>query len=210
MANDDQIAARGGLRPSMQPYGTFKRSYYKLTTSATVAVYVGQPIDLDGNGNATIATAGTANGIFLAGAVVGFSRDSRGQMGLPDAMSLITQGAYLAANVDAYVCVADDPNQEFLIQEGSASVAQLTTANIGQTVGFSYAKATSGDTVTGSSLAEITPVGAGATTMGSLRLVALGDNMNSDGTYNTVGVYAKWRVRIQNHRMNSQFPTSVI
>jgi hypothetical protein len=131
-------------------------------------------------------------------------------MGLPDNMSLITQGAYLPALTKAYVCIADDPNQEFIIQEGSASVAQLGSANIGQTVGFTYFKSTSGDTITGSSLAEITPTGAGATTMGSLRLIGYADQVNSDGSYNTPGIYAKWRVRIQNHRLNSQLPISVI
>ena len=210
MANDDQASAIGGLRPSMQPYGTIKRSYYKLTTSASAAVYIGQPIDLDGSGQATVATVGTANGLFLVGAVLGFARDSRGKHGLPNEMSLITQGAYLPANTDAYVCVADDPNQEFIIQEGSASIAALVAGVQGNTVGFSYLKATSGDTVTGTSLAEITPVGALASTMGSLRIVALADNMNSDGSNNAVGIYAKWRVRIQNHRLASQLPTSVI
>jgi hypothetical protein len=210
MANDDFSSARGGLRPSMQPYGTVKRSYYKLTTSATADVYIGQPVDLDGSGQVTAATVGTANGIFLVGAVLGFARDSRGQHGLPNEMSLITQGAYLPKNVDAFVCVSDDPNQEYIMQEGSTAVSALALTNIGQTVGFSFAKATSGDTVTGSSLAEITPVGAAASTMGSLRLVALADQMNSDGSNNAVGTYAKWRVRIQNHRLASQLPTSVI
>jgi hypothetical protein len=131
---------------------------------------------------------------------------------LPDAMSLITQGAYLPANTDAYVCIADDPNQEFLMQEGTAGVAALAVGNIGNSVGFSYLKTTSGDTTTGSSLAEITPVGAAASTAagGALRLVALGDAMNSDGSNNSYGVYAKWRVRIQNHRLTSQVPASVI
>ena len=131
-------------------------------------------------------------------------------MGLPDAMSLITQAAYLPANTDAYVCIADDPNQEFIIQEGSASVAQMGSANVGNTVGITFFKATSGDTNTGSSLAEITPVGAAASTMGSLRLVAYADQVNSDGSFNTPGIYAKWVVRIQNHRLNSQLPSSVI
>jgi hypothetical protein len=66
MANDDQASALGGLRPLMQPFGTYKRSYYKLTTSATAAVYVGQPMDLDTNGQATAATVGTGAAILLS------------------------------------------------------------------------------------------------------------------------------------------------
>ena len=44
MANDDQVAALGGLRPLTQPYGTVKRSYYKLTTSTTIGAKFGAHI----------------------------------------------------------------------------------------------------------------------------------------------------------------------
>jgi len=200
MANDDQSSARGGLRPSMQPYGTVKRSYYRLTTSTTVGVYVGQPMDLDGTGQAVPASCGTALTAMIAGPAIGFARDSRGQMGLPNAMSVITQEAYLPANTDAYVCIADDPNQEFIIQEMSTGTA-LDTSNIGQSTSFSYGRATSGSNVTGSSWAELFPLFSSATTSGALRIVGLADNMNSDGSFNSVGAYAKWRVRISNHRL---------
>jgi hypothetical protein len=209
MANDDQVAARGGLRPSMQPYGTIKRSYYKLTTSSTIGVWVGQPMDLDGNGNCTAISVGTGITIFTVGPALGFARDSRGQMGLPDEMSLITQAGYLPANVNAYVCIADDPNQEFIIQEMSSG-AQLTTANIGNTTGFMVNRSTSGSTVTGSSHWELDPNTASATTVGCIRIVGLADNMNSDGTYNAVGEYAKWRVRISNHRLINPQASGVI
>ena len=46
MANDDMALARGGLRPLNQPYGTVKRQYYRVVTSATAAIYIGQPMDL--------------------------------------------------------------------------------------------------------------------------------------------------------------------
>lgn len=199
MANDDQVSALGGLRPVTQPYGTVKRSYYRLTTSAA-AVFIGQPMDLDGNGQATTVAQGTGLTVLMVGPVVGFARDSRGQMGLPDAMSLITQGAYLPALTNAYVCIADDPNQEFVIQEASTGTA-LTTAAIGNSTGFIYTTRTnSGDTVTGSSFVELSPGEASATTSGPLKIVGLADNMNSDGSYNSLGAYAKWRVRIVNHR----------
>jgi hypothetical protein len=207
MSNDDIAFARGGLRPSMQPYGTVKRSYYKLTTRAD-AIFIGQPMDLDTNGNAVVVAIGTDAGIYTIGPVLGFSRDSRGQMGLPDAMSLITQAAYLPGNTDAYVCIADDPNQEFIIQEASTGT-QLTTANIGNVGGFFYNRVvssvagTTGSTVTGSSLAELYPPFVVVASNGLFRLVGLADNMNSDGTFNSVGAYAKWRVRINNHRFNA-------
>lgn len=202
MANDDQILARGGLRPSMQPYGTVKRGYYRLTTSATIGVYVGTPVTLDSSGQAAVAVGGTGGTYRLLGSVLGFARDSRGQMGLPDNMSLITQAAYLPANTDAYVCVSDDPNQEYIIQEMDSGVT-LTTASIGKVTGFQYRTAT-GSTLTGSVLCEIgSTFTLTAPTGGALRIVALADNMNSDGTYNSLGVYAKWRVRIADHSLNT-------
>ena len=209
-ANDDFSSARGGLRPSTQPYGTVKRSYYRLATgSANQAIFIGQPMDLDTNGEAVVATIGTAGDSIILGPALGFARDSRGQMGLPDAMSLITQAAYLPASTNAYVMIADDPNQEFIIQEASTGT-QLTTANIGQNAGWTYnghtvagVANTSGSTITGSSFAELYPPFAAAATYGALRIVGLADNMNSDGSFNTVGAYAKWRVRINNHRLNA-------
>ena len=207
MANDDQANARGGLRPSNQPFGTVKRSYYRLATgSANQDLFIGQPMDLDTNGEAVVATHGTAGSSVVVGPIIGFSRDSRGQMGLPDKMSLITQGAYLPSLTNAYVCIADDPNQEFIIQEASTGT-QLTTANIGNNGGWFYigtrdgTASNSGSTITGSSYAELYPPFAAVGTYGALRIVGLADNMNSDGSYNDVGAYAKWRVRIVNHRL---------
>lgn len=209
MANDDQVSALGGLRPVTQPYGTIKRSYYRLTTSAN-AVFVGQPMDLDTNGQATTVAQGTGITVLMVGPVIGFSRDSRGQMGLPDGMSLITQGGYLPSLTNAYVCIADDPNQEFVIQEASTGTA-ITTAAIGNTTGFIYTTRTnSGDLLTGSSYSELSPGEASAGTSGPLRIVGLADNMNSDGSFNNVGVYAKWRVRISNHRLINPQASGII
>lgn len=204
MANDDQVSALGGLRPVSQPYGTIKRSYYRLAAAATgTNIYIGQPVDLDGAGHAVTASLnGTGATVFYVGAVVGFSKDASGKQGLPNGMSVITQGAYFPGGVEgAYVCVADDPNQEFIIQEASTGTA-LGTGNIGQTAGFIYTtRATSGDTLTGSSYAELSPGDVSATTSGPLQLVGYADNLNSDGSMNGPGAYAKWRVRIRNHRL---------
>jgi len=204
MANDDTSAARGGLLPLEQPYGTVRKSYYRLTTSA-VAVYIGQPMDLDGQGQVVPALSSTLGTAIMIGPCLGFSSDSRGKMGLPNAMSLITQAAYLPAATDAYVLIADDPNQIFTIQEATSGTA-LSSANVGNSINFGYLRTglTSGSTVTGYSQAELRRDGVSATAgSGTLMLIGLADNMNSDGTYNSVGDYAKWRVRIQNHRLQN-------
>jgi hypothetical protein len=117
-------------------------------------------------------------------------------------MAVITQAAYLPAYTNAYVCIADDPNQEFIIQEASSGT-QLTTASIGNNCGFEYIRSASGSTVTGSSYAELYAPFLTAASAGTLRVVGLADNMNSDGTYNSVGEYAKWRVRINAHRLTA-------
>lgn len=201
MANDDTIAARGGLLPVGFPFGNFRRNYYRLTTSV-VAVFVGQPMDLDTNGQAIPALANSLGTSIMIGPVIGFARDMNGKAALPDEMLRVDASPSLPASVNGYVCIADDPNQIFVIQEGTATT-QLTTANIGSSVGFSYLRTSqsSGSTLTGYSKAEIDASGVNATAgSGALQLIGLTDQMNSDGSFNALGQYAKWRVRIQNHR----------
>lgn len=203
MANDDSANARGGLLPLNYPFGNYRKNYYRLTTSA-VAVYIGQPMDLDTNGQATSASSSTANTLIL-GPVVGFAADANGKQALPDEMLKVTAGAYLPGLTNAYVCIADDPNQLFVIQEATGGTA-LTTATIGSQAHFTYERSTSGSTITGYSHAELNAVTAGATngSSGALTIVKLHDNMNSDGTFNALGDYAKWVVRISNHRFGGQ------
>ena len=212
MANDDTAAARGGLWPATQPFGTVKRGYYRLTTN-TIAVYLGQPMDLDANGQAVAAAArsnntATAAGNCIIGPVIGFARDAQGKQALPDSQLVLTASAGLGGNINAYVCIADDPNQEFIIQECSTGT-QLDTSAVGTVVGFVYdlARTTSGSGLTGVSFAEVDPVTANANAgsgvlnfRAPLKVLGLADNMNSDGSQNTLGAYAKWRVRIANHR----------
>jgi hypothetical protein len=204
MANDDSASARGGLLPVDFPFGNFRRNYYRLTTSAAAAVFIGQPMDLDGNGCVTTALVSTANS-FILGPVVGFAKYIAGKPALPDAMLDITAGPYLPANTDAYVLIADDPNQLFTIQEATGGTA-LTTANIGSQAHITYERVTSGNTTTGYSYCELNAITAGATngTSGALTLVKLSDQMNSDGTANGLGDYAKWVVRVSNHRFGGQ------
>lgn len=207
MANDDLANARGGLLPMNFPTGNFKKNYYRLTTSA-VAVYLGQPMDMDGNGQAVPALAGTDNaaktaGKCILGPVVGFARDAQGKQALPDSLLLITAAGYLPALTNAYVAIADDPMQEFIIQEVSTTT-QLTTAAVGNVISFSYMRTTSGSTVTGYASAELDPATTGAAAgSASLIIQGLTDQMNSDGSFNALGAYAKWRVRIANHRLNN-------
>ena len=204
MANDDTITARGGLLPVGFPFGNFRKNYYRLTTSATAAVFIGQPMDMDTNGQAAIASVSTANTKCL-GPVIGFAEDSDGMPSLPSAMLDISVGAYLPANKNAYVCIADDPNQLFTIQEINSGTA-LTTANIGAQAHWTYGGASSGSTITGYADCELNTATAGATngTSGALQIVKLQNIKNSDGTWNGLGGNCKWTVRISNHRLGGQ------
>ena len=73
-----------------------------------------------------------------------------------------------------------------------------------------YIRSASGSTLTGSSFAELYPPFLTAASTATLRVVGLADNMNSDGTYNSLGGYAKWRVRINTHRLNAVLPGAVV
>lgn len=208
MANDDTINARGGLRPVEQPYGTTRKNYYRLTTSA-VAVYLGQPMTLDGNGQVSAASVSTA-ATKLIGPVIGFADDLNGKPALPSSMLDLSQGAYLPGLKNAYVLIADDPNQIFVIQEASTAT-QLTTAAIGASAHFNYLRSASGSTLTGSSYAELDPNISGSTggSSGSFQIVGLADHFNSDGTWNALGAYAKWKVRIAIHSIGGVYSYSV-
>ena len=200
MANDDMIRARGGLLPVDYPFGNFKKSYYRLTTGvAADNVFIGMPVDLNSSGRVTTALAIATSATTLLGAVVGFSDTA--YSALPTAMETTTAGAYLPGNTDAYVLVADDPNQVFIIQEDTGGTA-LAETNIGNSVTMTY-RSSSGDTTTGYSTIELDRSSAGTGTGGNLMIMNLGRNMNSDGSDNAVGNYGKWIVRITNHRFAS-------
>lgn len=196
MANDDLIRARGGLLPVDYPFGNFKKTYYRLTTgAAAMNIFIGTPVDLDATGRAaTIELTGSNN--TLLGSVVGFLDTNL--EALPSAMETTTAGAYLPGNTDAYVLVADDPMQDFILQEDTGGSA-LTLSEVGNNANMIY-RSSSGDTTTGYATAELDRSSAGTGTGGVLMIKQLHRMMNSDGTPNAVGNYGKWIVRIVRHR----------
>lgn len=199
MANDDTIRARGGLLPVDYPFGSFKKTYYRLTTSAAAGVYLGQPMAADNAGGvSTLALANSSAACI--GSVVGFLDTN--MEALPSAMETTQAGAYLPANTDAYVAIADDPMQDFVVQEDTGGSA-LTTSNVFNNAAMIY-RSDSGDTTTGYSTAELDRSSCGTGTGGFLMLKAVHRYMNSDGTQNSPGNYCKWIVRITNHQFASQ------
>lgn len=198
MANDDNVKARGGLLPVDFPHGNFKKQYYLLTTgAAALNVFIGMPVDLDANGRATPNIEWTNSNNTCLGTIVGFADTNFAA--LPTAMETTQAGAYLPGNTDAYVLVADDPNQDFVIQEDTGGTA-LTASEVGNNANPVF-RATSGDTTTGYATLELDRSSAGTGTGGILLLKGVHRYMNSDGTNNAPGNYAKWIVRIVRHRL---------
>lgn len=204
MANDDWIAARGGLLPVGYPLGGYKVNYYKLTTTATGdGIYIGQPMDLDGTG-CTRATTGS-DLQFILGPALGFL-DAK-KAGIPSAMTKLDQGSYLPANTDAWVAIADDPDQRFTIQADTSGT--VAAADVGSTARFTLRSA-AGNTTTGYSTAELLTSDIAADTGGSLKIIALHDNVNSDGTDNAADAnYCKVVVKIHQHRLGNSFNNAI-
>lgn len=199
MANDDLISARGGLLPVEFPYGNFRKNWYRLTTSAA-AVFIGQPMDVDANGQVLPATA-TTSSPFMIGSVVGFADDAgvtNAGGALPAAMLSLTAGPSLPALTNGWCLIADDPDQLFMMQAGTDTV--ITSANLMDSTTFIY-RSSSGNTTTGYSTAELSGTQCSTTGSGPLQIVGLVPYKNSDGTTNAVGAWAKCRVRITNHRL---------
>lgn len=195
MANDDTIRARGGLLPVEYPFGAFKKSYYRLLTSAAAGVYIGQPMAADATGNVAPLALANSSAVCI-GSVVGFLDTNL--EALPSAMETTQAGAYLPANTDAFVAIADDPNQDFVVQEDTGGSA-LTTADIFSNAAMIY-RTSSGDTTTGYSTAELDRSSVGTGTGGFLMLKGVQKVMNSDGTVNAPGNYCKWIVKIISHQ----------
>ena len=195
MANDDNIRARGGLLPVDFPTGNYKKTYYRLTTSAAAGVYLGQPMAADAGGRVTTLALANSSAVCI-GTVTGFLDTS--YAALPSAMETTNAGAYLPANTDAYLEICDDPFQDFVCQEDTGGSA-LTESNIFNNAAMIF-RTSSGDTTTGYSTAELDRSSAGTGTGGFLMIKQIHRYMNSDGTANAPGNYCKWIVRITNHQ----------
>jgi hypothetical protein len=203
MTNDDEIAARGGLLPVQFPYGNYRKTLYKLTTSAAAAVYIGQPMQMSA-GEVKPADPGDNNAIL--GPALGFVDSSKA--GLSSGVTKTDQGGYLPANTDAYVQICDDPMQLFQMQGDSGGTA-MSADDVGERVTFIF-RTSSGSTTTGYSTAEVDQSDVAADTGGALQVVGLVDRMNSDGTANDYGNYVKLLVRIVNHNLISDIGQSGI
>lgn len=168
---------------------------YAIAASNVNAFAIGDPLVLAGGATAdgvplvTLATAGTGN------AIVGVLL---GDGGLYQGGAFVDPSNLDNATIPAtktrvyYVMVADDPNTVFEVQEGGAGAA-ITAAN--GTRNFNLLSGTNNGYLSGWQMDNASGA-VGAT----LQLKSLGLAPRAD---NAFGVYAKWRVIINNHQYRS-------
>lgn len=165
---------------------------YMIGTGDTNLISVGDPVKLSGDGDTTRgipgvvqATAGaTCVGVVIA---VGVNPDG-GPFIDPNNLSLVQAPATKLVNY--YALVVDDPQVVFEIQEGGAG-ANLTSAAIGENADFVAAAAAAGSKVSGFYLNNNAH---DTTATRNLKLLGLARRAD-----NAFGLYAKWRVLINNH-----------
>lgn len=172
MANDNTPF---GLKPETSPYGSVKRERYNLA-AGTVKIFLYDPAKILADGTADL---GGVTGQLL-GSFVGFEDDA----GVP-------QSFYPGGSKAGWkALVADDPAQEFLIQEDSVGGA-MALADVGLNANLAPG---TGAEMTGVSAYLLDSSSKATTSTLQLRILRF-----LEAAGNEVGNYAKWVVRINNH-----------
>jgi hypothetical protein len=184
MANDDTPF---GFKP-IRKVGSAPESggggrYYRGTGDAN-NLFIGDPVALSGTGDAfgvpAVVRATAGSGGLVIGVVTGIENNTSDNLGR----------TYLPSGVAGYLTVADDPDQEFEVQEDSAGNALDITA-IGSNIDFIFG---TGNTTTGISAAEINSDTADTTNTLQCRIIRLVPRDD-----NEIGTNAKWVVRFNTH-----------
>jgi hypothetical protein len=175
MANKDRPR---GAYPTRNVGGgkSFATNEYSVDASNGTAIFPGDFVQLEADGNVTPATAGT--GVEILGVVAGV-------VGRYDDLSL----RYLPASTAGTVSVYDDPYTMFAVQEDDGGTA-LTAAARGANVAII---AGAGSTTTSISAHELDQDSVVATTeqLRLVRLIPVEDNAYGDN--------ADWEVLINEH-----------
>lgn len=186
MANDD--FPRGLFPRNLRRDGVHA---YRVNTG--VDLYLGMPAQI-ASGLVIGAGVNTAGALRIMGGIVGFLQ---GAATAPGEKTPYLKSSDQTSNV-VYALVADDPDQEFIVQENTNGTA-LTIANAGSVVPLIY-RTTSGNTNSGWANLEFDRNAVVTTTAGQVQLLRPQEGVNTDGTTNAPGSYCKWVVRIINHQ----------
>ena len=177
------------------PLRLLQATPYKANTAADI--FLGMPVALGADGLVAPANATTGGGVQFLGAAIGFSDGNKGSIATADPFLDVSD---LGSDKEPYVLVADAPQQEFIVQEDTGGSA-LVQADIGLIYTMVYGTG-SGNTNTGWTNLELDRSTGLTGTAGQIMLLRLHDGVNSDGTVNTTGNYAKYVAKIVHHQKN--------
>ena len=177
--------------------------YYRVATATDI--FLGMPVSLASTGFVGGAATGGAGGVVVLGVAIGFAGTLKRGTATNDPfldVSDLAPPSPTSDTGDRWVLVADNPTQEFYIQEDSGGTA-LAIADIGASASLVFrgqGNTVDGNVDTGWANLELDASTIAAATDGVLTVLGLHDAVNSDGTENSVGDFAKWVVRITNHQ----------
>ena len=199
MANDNNPR---GLIPVNLGQGNLSAHYYRVSTGvgANVAdIYLGSPVLIDSDG---FVKAGSVTGALpVLGVALNFAGVLKRGLATNDPFldsSDLAPPTPSSDTGDRWVLVSDDPNQEYLVQEDTGGTA-LALTDVGAACDLIYRGATAtapnGNADNGWANLELDASGVVATLSAPVQILRLHDAVNSDGTENAVGDYAKWVVK---------------
>ena len=213
MANDNDPR---GLIPANLGQGAVTAHYYRVATGGSTDIYIGAPVTIDSDGY--VKAASPTLMVPILGVAIGFAGPQKRGLAVPqgdpflDVSDLIPPSP-ASETGDRWVLVADDPNQRFIVQEDTGGTA-LAIADIGAACDLIYRGATAismnGSADTGWANLELDASGVVTTTAAPVVILGLHDGVNTDGTDNAVGDYAKWVVRILHHQLRGGAPVTGI
>lgn len=192
MANTDKPM---GIQP-LELNVSFDCHYYRITNNYGTALFRGDPIVKVAGGTIELATAGTGNAIL--GSIVALFYGPAGTYRPESLIPVVSMGASPGTGYDYWALVADNPLTNFLAQEDGVTTP-LAIDDLGMNVNVVLTHA--GNATTGLSGAELDSDSKAVTATLQIKLVDLHHIWDVDaGAYNTIGAYAKWRCRINNHQ----------
>ena len=203
MANDNSPR---GLQPVNLGQGANAVGYYRVSTGGSTDMYTGCPVTLLASGYVVVASPTLM--VPILGVAVGFAGPNKRGLAIPQGAAFLDVSQLIPPSPasetgDRYVLVAHDPQQLFLIQEDTGGTA-LALADVGAWCDAIYRGATAiavnGDADNGWANIELDASGVVTTTAAPLRILGLADTVNTDGTNNAVGDYAKWIVQVGHHQ----------
>ena len=185
-----------GLRALKNSGGEQDNNYYYIPATYATELYIGDPVVKTGTANTANVVAGQRE--FAAGSLPEINKATAGDTN-PLTGVIVgfltnfdnTSRAYNPASNEAVAIVADNPNQEFFIQEETAGTP-LAATSVGLNANLVYAEA--GSNVTGISGAELDTTTPATTATFQLKILRLFDSVD-----NALGQHAKWVVKINNH-----------